>query len=691
MDAALEIARRIADGEPVDWTAVEKDPVLASRLRGFRALEAVAAANREVVEEPRPAGGPTGGAAPPQAGGTPPGGPTPGHGVSESHRETVSTPGKERSPDVGGTLERWGHLRIRERIGRGGFGDVYRAHDPTLDREYALKLLPGDRASDPVEVSRFISEARRHARVSHSAIVAIHGADVHDGRAGLWMDLVRGQTLEQLLEIQGRLGAEEATQIGLEMCGALAAVHAEGLVHRDVKTNNIMRREGGGYVLLDFSASVERPDRGALAGSAPATGTPLFMAPEIFEGTPAGPEADIYSLGVVLYRLVSGRFPVTASDITELREKHARRESVPIRDVRPDLPGRFARIVERALAHVAEDRYRTAGELEKSLQAYQDPVSRREPAPSLPHEEKVGGSVAGAESRLRAGSGSADVPHPRDGSWWVRAWKEHPLGAAVSGTAILLVVGGLAVVAGLRVRGVADGTGTAVAPTGPRPELSAAQSLGAVQIEAALFLAASGGPQRLHTGDTVRPGDQLFLQLGTTRALHVYVLSEDARGHSTVIFPLEFLDERNPLPPGEAHRLPGSVGGAPYFWDVASGGGIESIYVIAAAAPLADLEAALEMTPRATKESDHQDSREPDRGGTARPVESEKADKERSLDVQALAAELRGITSASPSSHGQDAPPQLRRLGGLFESISRDAAARSGIWTWQIVLQNTGE
>ncbi len=739
MDAALEIARRIADGEPVDWTTVERDPELAGRLSGFKALEAVASVRRESADHPpgtqaQSAGGGTAGWS-----GTPAGGSTPSHGISESHPEihleTTTTqegagpPGlssragasqsgvllsdterRDGVPETGGegsapqvpsgrtdsipgatirggetgvapggdrpaggaaTLERWGHLRIRERIGRGGFGEVYRAHDAMLDKECALKLLSGERGRDPREVDRFISEARRHARVSHRSIVAIHGADLHEGRVGLWMDLVNGKTLEQLLEAQGRFGAEEAAQVGLEICGAIAAVHAERLVHRDVKTGNIMRREGGGYVLMDFSASVERPDRGALNGSAPATGTPLFMAPEIFQGAPAGPQSDIYSLGVVLYRLVSGLFPVPASDISELREKHARKESVPLRDVRPDLPGGFVRIVERALSHTAGDRYRTAGEFEKALVACQNPVPPQVPEPQpLPHERAVG-LLGGDES------------HRRSDPWWTRVWNDHPHGAKVATAALLVVVAGIA--------GYGLWPGTWLAPDRPGSEVSKARIQGPLHVDAALYLATGGSPRRLFTGDSVRPEDQLYLQLETSQAAHVYVLNEDARGHSVVIYPLEFLDTRNPIPPGEMHRLPGTAGGEPYYWDVTSAGGVETIFVIASAAPLSEIDEVLEKTPRATRQDERRAPPEQEEEGGERPAAGKSATGTSALDNSDSAAELRGITSASPSSHGQDATPQLRRLGGLFERISGETAARSGIWTWQITLQNAGE
>src|SRR5262249_31995320 len=137
----------------------------------------------------------------------------------------------------------WGPLRILERIGQGGFGEIYRAFDPTLQREVALKLLRPDRAGagaagQVVDAERILAEARRLATIRHPNILTIYGADRHDGRAGYWTDLVRGKTLEQELAEQGPRGSEEAALVGIKVCQALAAVHAAGLVHQDVKTEN---------------------------------------------------------------------------------------------------------------------------------------------------------------------------------------------------------------------------------------------------------------------------------------------------------------------------------------------------------------------------------------------------------------------------------------------------------------------
>ena len=154
-------------------------------------------------------------------------------------------------------FENWGHLRIRKRIGAGGFGEVYRAWDGTLEREVALKLLRVE-ATGHGELK---AEGRLLAKLRHPNVMTVYGLAEHAGRVGMWGELIRGSTLAELVKQQGKFSAAEATSIGKEVCRALAAAHASGLLHRDVKAQNVMREEGGRIVLMDFGL-------GVLAGSA---------------------------------------------------------------------------------------------------------------------------------------------------------------------------------------------------------------------------------------------------------------------------------------------------------------------------------------------------------------------------------------------------------------------------------------
>ena len=175
----------------------------------------------------------------------------------------------------------------------------------------------------------------------------------------------QGRTLEQLLGSQGTFGPAEAAVIGQELCRALGAVHAAGLVHRDIKATNVMREPGGRLVLMDFGTGyrVDVAERSRVE----LVGTPLYLAPEVLAGGSATPRSDIYSLGVLLYHLATGKYPVTAASVDELRGAHGRHESQRLGDVRPDLPDAFVSVVDRALHHDPQQRFASAGEMHAAL------------------------------------------------------------------------------------------------------------------------------------------------------------------------------------------------------------------------------------------------------------------------------------------------------------------------------------
>ena len=330
--ALLPLAESIADGSPIDWDAAEagateRDLVL---IRQLRVLSNLAGLHRSL-----------------------PG----GDAINEApERHALASP----------AIGNWAHLALLERLGGGTFGDVYRAWDRHLEREVALKLLRADEAIDDLHASRIAREGRLLARVRHANVITVHGVDAHDGRVGLWMELVRGVTLEEQIAARGPLSAREAAAVGIDLCRALAAVHAAGLIHRDVKAQNVMREDGGRIVLMDLGTGRE-----AVAAGRPASpdlaGTPLYLAPEIFGGAPASERTDLYSLGVLLYHLVTGSFPVRATTIQELHAGHKQRRGVRLRDARADLPTSFVRVIDRAIAVDPGQRYATAGAFEADL------------------------------------------------------------------------------------------------------------------------------------------------------------------------------------------------------------------------------------------------------------------------------------------------------------------------------------
>jgi serine/threonine-protein kinase len=257
-------------------------------------------------------------------------------------------------------------LNVLEHIGRGSFGDVYRARDPRLDREVALKLVPErlpDSTSSPV-----VEEGRLLARVRHPNVVSVYGAERIDGHAGIWMEFVRGETLADEANRRGPMSAEEAARIGVDVCGALAAVHAAGLLHRDVKAQNILRDASGRVVLGDFGTGIELEDMPSSEWHI--AGTPRYLAPEIFEGQPPAVASDVYSVGVLLYFLVAGDYPVRGRTLSELRLAHRCGERVRLDKMRPDLPPAFVQLVETFLAQAAVDRPGTAAQGQTALQEW---------------------------------------------------------------------------------------------------------------------------------------------------------------------------------------------------------------------------------------------------------------------------------------------------------------------------------
>jgi tetratricopeptide (TPR) repeat protein len=274
----------------------------------------------------------------------------------------------------------WGQLEIHELVGHGTYGDVYRARDARLDRDVALKLLrhnetPRTAGRDP----DVVAEGRLLARVAHPNVVRVFGADYSDGQSGIWMELVEGVTLEDEILEKGPLNTAEATAVMLAVCNAVSAVHAAGLLHRDIKLQNIMRdHRDGRLVLMDFSAGRVAADpskTGALAHTL--AGSPAYLAPEVIAGSPATERSDVYSVGVVLFRLLSGRFPVDGESLDDVADAHEHGRRKSLRDIGVRVPRRLSAIVERALDADAIRRFPSADAMGRALAQSQRAGRRR--------------------------------------------------------------------------------------------------------------------------------------------------------------------------------------------------------------------------------------------------------------------------------------------------------------------------
>lgn len=321
-DPVLEaIAGAILDGAPVDWQS-RSQAVHPGLLEQLQVLAALATVHTD------PAG--------------------------------QSAPDSELRPIEG---MRWGPLVLQERIGRGAFGEVFRAWDARLQRDVALKLLLPD-PERPDVAGASIREGRLLARVRHPNVVTVFGADSIDGRVGIWTEFVDGSTLAYLIQQRGRFSLDTVAAIGVDVGAALNAVHEAGLLHRDVTAHNVMLEPNGRAVLMDFGAGRERSDW--LPGD-DRTGTPLYLAPELWEGAPPSQQSDIFSLGVLLFYLASGNHPVTGATTDAVRAALAAGRWTRLRDIRPEVSEAFADVVERCLAPNPKDRFQHVSEVETAL------------------------------------------------------------------------------------------------------------------------------------------------------------------------------------------------------------------------------------------------------------------------------------------------------------------------------------
>jgi eukaryotic-like serine/threonine-protein kinase len=488
-DPLLAAAARICDGVPVDWRRVRE-------LLANRDLETIAY-ELESIE----------------------------------HFARASS----EAPSV------WGRFSIVQELGRGTFGTVYRAVDSTLQIEVALKIIR-PRPGVPFDYERTLQEARRLARVRHPDVVRVFAAERIGDEVGLSMELVEGKTLDAIVRDQGPFSASEASLIGMDLCRALAAVHGAGLLHGDIKAHNVMRANGGRTMLMDFGAGRELSIEPVAPGSDFA-GTPIYLAPEVFAGASRTPASDIYSLGVLLYFLVTGSYPVDGITRTEIRRLHDQRGSRrPLRDVRPDLPDGFIRVVERALAEDPRQRFESAGSLEAALAS-----------PIAPPSSGPGGLPSLSPARL--------------------------VGIAA---AIVLVVGLAAVLAFIDwdSPGGARGTAPPTASATPDPALAVTPA-DEYRIDAAFYKERDFSEEPLAPGDRVRPGDRLSLQVQVWVPTYVYVINEDDEGASFLMFPIPGQSVVNPLSPGRRHRIPGISHGELLSWEVSTRGRREHFLLFA--------------------------------------------------------------------------------------------------------------
>jgi serine/threonine-protein kinase len=277
---------------------------------------------------------------------------------------------------IGRTL---GHYRVVDKIGEGGMGEVYRAHDERLDRDVAIKVLPAEFAADPERLKRFEREARATAALSHANILAVHDVGTHEGVPYLVEELLEGESLKDLLG-RGRLAQGEALRIAGEIAKGLAVAHEKGIVHRDLKPGNVFLTKDGTVKILDFGLAklvptVPSSEAETVGQSATGTtalggvlGTAAYMAPEQARGRPVDQRADVFAFGVVLYEMLTDERPFRGATGTDVMAAILKDEPAALS---ADVPPSVAEVVARCLAKNPDRRYQRAGEIRAALEAVQ--------------------------------------------------------------------------------------------------------------------------------------------------------------------------------------------------------------------------------------------------------------------------------------------------------------------------------
>ena len=276
-----------------------------------------------------------------------------------------------------------GRYRLEQPLGHGGMATVYLARDEQLDRAVAVKLLAENLADDATFRKRFLREARLAARLSHPNVVNIYDAgETEDGRPYIVMEHVEGPTLADLMRERGRLSAAEAVGLAVQACRGLAHAHAAGLVHRDVKPQNLLLGPDGTLKVADFGIA-RAAETTALTQAGTVLGTAAYLSPEQATGEEVSPAADVYSLGAVLYELLTGRLPYEFDSLVDLVEKQARGSITPVSELSPEVPQHVEDAVMRSLARNPAYRPASAEALARELEP-EEPPTKVAPEPHRP-------------------------------------------------------------------------------------------------------------------------------------------------------------------------------------------------------------------------------------------------------------------------------------------------------------------
>jgi serine/threonine-protein kinase len=262
-----------------------------------------------------------------------------------------------------------GRYRVEETLGHGGMATVYLARDVELDRPVAIKVLAEHLGGDPAFRERFLREARMAAKLSHPNIVQVFDAGEDGDRPYIVMECVEGSTLAEEVKESGKVAPDRVVDLALQVCGGLEHAHSAGVIHRDVKPQNLLLRDDGTVKIADFGIARAAEATTNITQLGTVLGTAAYLSPEQAAGESVTAAADIYSLGVVLYELLTGRTPYVFENLAELAYKQREEPIRPLREVEPDVPAPLEAVVMRCLARNPEYRPSSAAEVARELAA----------------------------------------------------------------------------------------------------------------------------------------------------------------------------------------------------------------------------------------------------------------------------------------------------------------------------------
>lgn len=270
---------------------------------------------------------------------------------------------------IAGVPDSVGSYRILQQLGQGGMGAVYKAVHTTLERPVAIKMLPPELADSPEHVSRFLREARVVAGLRHPHIVTVYDAGEANGRYYIAMELIEGQSLAGYIEKQGLLKEAEALEFLAQSLQGLAAAHAEGLVHRDIKPDNLLLDRKGQIHIADFGLVMEVSSTSCLTMAGTVMGTPQYISPEQADGEKVDERTDLYSLGATFYRALVGQIPFQAPSVMSMLFKHKYERPVPPKKLRPELSESVNRLILWLMGKRREDRPPNAAAVLQMIEA----------------------------------------------------------------------------------------------------------------------------------------------------------------------------------------------------------------------------------------------------------------------------------------------------------------------------------